>query len=322
MIVRNEAAHLPDCLASSADLVQEIVVVDTGSSDRTRDVAADFGARVYDFPWVDSFAAARNESLRYATGDWIFWLDADDRLNEDNRQKLRRLFTQLPDDLVGYVVTYLALNEAGRQGGSSAADHVQLFRNHPLVRWQYRVHEQIMPALERLGGRAVATDIVVFHLGYQDAFVVRRKLERNLRLLELDTVDQPDDPFVLFNLGRTQLRLDQVSASIAPLTHSIERLPAGNSFLVQTAYALLIEALCRLGQTTESFRFVQEGRRRFPDNTELLLADGVVRRELGDLSGAEACLVQVLRQDPDNALARHHLAQLRPTSGFFQFNVS
>jgi len=70
MIVKNEEATLPDCLRSVADLVDEIVVVDTGSSDRTKEIAASFGAKVIDFPWVDSFAAARNESLRHATGDW------------------------------------------------------------------------------------------------------------------------------------------------------------------------------------------------------------------------------------------------------------
>src|SRR5262249_35977342 len=91
LIVRNEEANLPACLGSSADLVDEVVVVDTGSIDRTKEVAARLGARVFDFPWVDSFAAARNESLRHATGEWIFWLDAADRLDEENHQRLRAL---------------------------------------------------------------------------------------------------------------------------------------------------------------------------------------------------------------------------------------
>src|SRR5262249_25313011 len=89
MIVRNEEANLPECLESVADLVDEMIVVDTGSNDRTKEVALNCGAKVFDFPWVDHFAAARNESLRYATGRWIFWLDADDCLDEENRTKLR-----------------------------------------------------------------------------------------------------------------------------------------------------------------------------------------------------------------------------------------
>jgi hypothetical protein len=72
MIVRNEESNLPACLESVKGVFDEIIVVETGSTDRTREVAADHGARVIDFPWIDSFAAARNESLRHAGGDWIF----------------------------------------------------------------------------------------------------------------------------------------------------------------------------------------------------------------------------------------------------------
>jgi glycosyltransferase involved in cell wall biosynthesis len=89
MIVKNEEANLAECLKSAADLFNEIVVVDTGSSDQTKETAAAFGAKVFDFPWCDSFAAARNESIKHATGEWIFWLDADDRLDAINHEKLR-----------------------------------------------------------------------------------------------------------------------------------------------------------------------------------------------------------------------------------------
>src|SRR5205809_7536444 len=91
VIAKNEEANLPACLSSAADLVDEIVVVDTGSTDRTKEIAEQFGAKVVDFPWVDSFAAARNESLKHATGDYAFWLDADDRLGETHRERFRTL---------------------------------------------------------------------------------------------------------------------------------------------------------------------------------------------------------------------------------------
>jgi glycosyltransferase involved in cell wall biosynthesis len=96
MIVRDEEENLRACLASAADLFDEIVVVDTGSADRTAEVARSFGARLFDFVWVDDFAAARNAALARATGDYAFWLDADDRLEPPQRDRLRALFDALP----------------------------------------------------------------------------------------------------------------------------------------------------------------------------------------------------------------------------------
>src|ERR1700722_2065782 len=108
MIVRNEADKLAACLQSAAGLMDEMIVVDTGSTDATRDVAAGCGARVVNFVWVDDFAAARNESIRHATGDWIFWLDADEQLDENARGKLRSLVADLKSDKVAYVMQQLS----------------------------------------------------------------------------------------------------------------------------------------------------------------------------------------------------------------------
>ncbi len=104
MIVKNEEAHLAACLESVVDLVDEMVVVDTGSTDATAAVALRRGAQVHSFEWINSFAAARNESLRHAHGDWIFWLDADETIDEENRLKLKSLLAGLRDENAAYVM--------------------------------------------------------------------------------------------------------------------------------------------------------------------------------------------------------------------------
>src|SRR5690348_12951833 len=104
MIVKNEAATLAACLASVQGIVDEIIVVDTGSGDASKDIARQHGACVFDLAWPDSFAAARNESLRHATGQWLLWLDADESFDETNRDKLRSLLANLPDDNAAYVM--------------------------------------------------------------------------------------------------------------------------------------------------------------------------------------------------------------------------
>lgn len=95
MIVRDEEAVLAGCLESVTGLFDEVVVVDTGSQDSTREIAEAYGARVYDFAWCDDFSAARNASFSHATGDFLFWLDADDVLTEENREKFLRMKAEL-----------------------------------------------------------------------------------------------------------------------------------------------------------------------------------------------------------------------------------
>jgi tetratricopeptide (TPR) repeat protein len=319
MIVKDEELYLPSCLVSAADLVQEIILVDTGSTDATREIAKGWGARVYEFPWCNDFAAARNESLRHATGEWIFWLDADDRIDEENRFRLRDLFASLPDENVAYLMKYVALND-GAPGRTSTVDHAKLFRNHPEIRWQYRVHEQILPAVARLGGTSRSTGIVIHHLGYQDPAVAHRKLERRGRLLELDFAEHPHDPVVVFNLGRTYLRLDRVAEAVLLLGRCLSRLPPELEVILRTTYALLVEAHCRLQQSWDALAICREGRARFPDDPELLRAEALVCRGLGDVHGAEKAFLELLHRDPGNGEALMHLASLRQGESI-RFNV-
>ena len=104
MIVKNEARNLEASIAPVQELVDEIVVVDTGSTDDTVAIAERLGAKVFHFAWCDSFAAARNAAIEHATGDWIFVLDADDRMVPSEVAKLRALFTKLDDENVGYLM--------------------------------------------------------------------------------------------------------------------------------------------------------------------------------------------------------------------------
>src|SRR5581483_8956599 len=143
-------------------------------------IAQHHGARIFDLPWPDSFAAARNESIRHARGQWILWLDADEVLDETNRAKARQLFAGLGDDNTAFAMKCVCVS--GRAGATPTdVDHVRLFRNHPAIRWDYRVHEQILPALKRAGHTVRFTDIAITHTGYTDPALRQKKLERNLR---------------------------------------------------------------------------------------------------------------------------------------------
>lgn len=324
LIVKDEEKNLPVCLESAADLVDEIVVVDTGSLDRTKEVAARFGARVFDSPWADSFAAARNESLRHATGDWIFWLDADDRLDADNRRKLRELLARLGEENVAYLLRILSLPDAV-SGATVAVDQVRLFRHDPRIRWEYRVHEQILPAVQRAGGVARPTEIVIEHSGYHDPRLRRRKLERNRPLLLLDRAERPGDPMTLFNLAALYLDLHQPAEVVKLAQEALAGAPPGWG-LVSRLYVQWGQGLHRLGRTAEALSACRQGRERFPEDGELLFFEAQLCREVGELASAEACLRRLLRQRPGAVLlggdvglhgykARHYLADVCRAQG-------
>jgi tetratricopeptide (TPR) repeat protein len=292
MIVKNEEANLPHCLGSIADLVDEVVVVDTGSADRTREIAARFGARVYDFPWIDNFGAARNESLSHVTARWVLWLDGDDRIDEENRRRLRKLFASLGDEKDAYVMKVRSVLDPSR-GNTKLLDQVRLFPNHPEVRWRYRIHEQILPSVHRIGGDARWTDVVIDHAGYQDPALRRRKLDRNLRLLRMEDAENPNDPFNLFNLGWSLMDVGQLPEALPLLRRSLELSQPGAS-IVRKLYVLLTQGNQQLGRKAEALQACREGRARFPEDAELLYEEALLLREARDLNGAASCLIQLM----------------------------
>lgn len=116
MIVKNEEAVIDRCLASVARLMDEIVIVDTGSTDATKDICRRYTDRIFDFAWNDDFSAARNFSFDQATGDFIFWLDADDVLTPDNQEKLKKLKGELTPDVSAVSMPYhLSFDSEGNQ---------------------------------------------------------------------------------------------------------------------------------------------------------------------------------------------------------------
>jgi glycosyltransferase involved in cell wall biosynthesis/tetratricopeptide (TPR) repeat protein len=292
IIVKNEEHNIAACLASVAGLCDDVVVVDTGSADRTKEIALAHGARVFDFPWVDSFSAARNESLRHARGEWVFWLDADDRLDEDNREKLKALFASLPPDYVAYSMKCRCLPDPA-SGVATVVDHIRLFRNDPRIRWRYRIHEQILPAVREAGGRVEFAGVTVQHTGYSDPALRRRKLQRDLRLLEMERGEQPHDPFTLFNLGATYADLGRYAEALPLLQESLARSHPRDS-IVRKLFALTANCLMHLGRPDEALQACARGQAVCPDDQELLFLEGLIRTDQDDLHGAHAALVRLL----------------------------
>ncbi len=158
LIVKDEEETLGRCLAGAAHLVDEVIIVDTGSLDNTKAIAREYTDLIYDFVWIDDFAAARNEAFAYAASDYIFWLDADDVLTEENQEKFLALKQILKDESPDAVSMpyHLAFDESGRVSFSLRRN--RLVKRARKFRWRGRVHEYL-----EIAGKIYASDVAIIH---------------------------------------------------------------------------------------------------------------------------------------------------------------
>jgi glycosyltransferase involved in cell wall biosynthesis/tetratricopeptide (TPR) repeat protein len=213
IITRNEEKFIHQCLASVKDVAAEIIVVDTGSTDQTIDIAKSFGAQVHHFDWCDDFSAARNAALERARGDWILILDADEELPPAEHARLRKDMAQ--EKVLAFRLPMV--NAESPAGGRIFVP--RLFRNAPGAFFIGRIHEQVFPSLNimvkswGLEGRLGTAQLV--HHGYTAEVVrERNKIERNLALLRREIVERPEDPNITMNLGLELVRSGEFSQGL------------------------------------------------------------------------------------------------------------
>ncbi len=231
MIVKDAAEDLERCLASVASAVDEIVVIDTGSQDDTIAIARRHGARVAEVAWDDDFAAARNESLGMATGEWILWMDADDYLLPADCDKVARVRGLKPDRAL-----YFSLANEGADRASFR--QIKMFPNNPEIRFERPVHETVLPVINRMGMATAVTDVEVKHTGYSDPASTRRKHEYYHGLMSAWLGSHPDDYDFHFRIGHThyaERRFDQARARFELILRAGEEAVQPHSVFVQAA---------------------------------------------------------------------------------------
>jgi glycosyltransferase involved in cell wall biosynthesis len=207
MIAKNEAHRIGKCLDSVKDLVDEIVVVDTGSTDRTLEIVMKYGAKTGFFEWCDDFSAARNQSLSLATGDWIMWLDPDDVLPRESHAKIREVMAYGLNKKKAF---YWILDDRGYEPVQCL--QMRLFPNLPGVAFTMPIHEQVTPSLAAVGVTCEATDIRVEHYGYATPDIVKEKQNRYLGIIEKWLNQHPEDYIVRSHAAMTYYirgKLDQ-----------------------------------------------------------------------------------------------------------------
>lgn len=199
MIVKNEEKNLPLILADIQGLWDELIIVDTGSTDRTIEIAQNFGARVVSQAWTGDFSAARNRSKDEATATWIMWLDADDRMEAKQAKQLKSLKQTLNE---GCVYT-LQVACKTPDGLSRPFLQYRLFPNDERLRFENRIHETITLSAKKYGFNGACLPIQIIHAGYENPEILSSKLQRNMLILEKELAENPDAIMLRFQYANS-----------------------------------------------------------------------------------------------------------------------
>lgn len=290
MIVRDEEQNLARCLESVREVVDEVCVVDTGSTDATVEIAHRHGARVEHFEWCDDFSAARNASLGMATGDWVLVLDADEAIEDPAARSRLEAFAAAHPRKAGQVVV------VDRQEQGDLRSRVSRFLPR-VMRPAYEgcFHEQ--PCFGRRPAVAASTDLEVIHYGYRpDAIAARGKLERNCRYIERQLAEAPEDPYLWYQLGRTRMVGADHEGALDAFTRALDHVETSAPYL-----ALLIEltghCMRRLGRSLEALALLRQVSGAFLHRPDTCYLEALLALDVGHLELAEARFQRCLTLD-------------------------
>jgi tetratricopeptide (TPR) repeat protein len=317
MIVKNEAENLPRCLTSVKDVANELIVLDTGSTDRTIAIAQAFGAQVQSFGWTNDFSAARNQALSYVTGEWVLVLDADEVLVAEVVPQLRQAMQG--EDAI-------AINLIRHEIGAAQSPYSlvsRLFRRHPALRFSRPYHAMIDDSVVELLAKEPQwqvinlPEIAILHYGYQPgAIASRNKLETARTTMEGFLAAHPNDPYVCSKLGALYVETDQTAQGIELLQRGLRSSQAEPPVLYELHYHLGI-AYSRLQQPIAAPHYRQAIAQPILDSLKLGAYNnlGSLLQAQGNLAAAQALYEQTIAIDPTFAIGHYNLGMVLKASG-------
>lgn len=293
LIVRDEERFLEGCLRSIAGLVDETVVVDTGSADRSREIARDLGARLAEFPWTGDFAAARNHALDLARGAWILYIDADERVSAGDREGIAPLLGEAR--LAALTVRFRPVT------GFTRYREYRLFRNRPDLRFRGVIHETHVPALLDLCAREglgiAHSQVAIDHLGYDGD--LSHKHRRNLPLLRARLETDPGHVYSWCHLGVTLHGMGDEAGAEEAWRRAVQvvREKRARSIADSAPYVDLARCLIRRGE--DPVPLLDEGLFFFPDNYTLQWLRARALTDAGHFAEALPVFERLAATDPE-----------------------
>lgn len=320
MIVKNEELALPNCLSSVKGVVDEMVVLDTGSSDRTPEIAQEFGARVYDFEWCNDFSQARNQSLKYVQGNWVLILDADEVLVPEIVPTLKKAIEH---------ERYLVINLVRQEVGAAQSPYSlvsRLFRNHPDICFARPYHALVDDSVSQILSQepqwrvGYLPEVAILHAGYQKSAIAQGdKFAKAQTAMEGFLAAHPTDPYVCSKLGALYIQTGLLAQGIELLERGLAAKVANAQILYELHYHLGI-AYTRLERLEKAITYY-EAAIQLAIYPMLKLGAynnlGNLRRASRDLTAAKTCYEMALQIDPNFAAGHYNLGLTLKALGCF-----
>ena len=326
LITKNEEAHLARCLDSVRGLWDDLVVVDTGSTDRTVEIARSFGARLFEFTWQDDFSLARNFCIAQASGDWILSIDADESIAARDHAAIRNYLRQ--DDVDAVLVSqrhYVAKGVVvGWQPGPGGYEEGKpypgfmdvrcrrLFRNRPWLRWRNRVHEELVSTDSAHPLREASGEWIIHHYGKTDArAVLHAKGEAYLRIGRKKIEDEPDNPQAHYELAVQYGELGRPEEALPCFEQVRRRWPKFKDTQLRIA---MCHSHCK--QYDKALAALRVAARELPQQAHLIaFEEGNAHRARGDNKAAAKAFERALSKNPAFAPASMNLALTHQGAG-------
>lgn len=320
MIVKNEEATLPRCLSSVINVVDEMIVLDTGSSDRTPEVAAAYGAKVYHFTWTNDFSVARNVALEYVSGDWVLVLDADETLTPEIVPALKDAISR--DE-------YLLINLVRQEIGAEQSPYSmvsRLFRHHPDIRFERPYHALVDDSIAAVLAQephwqvGYLPGVAILHSGYQKkAIAENSKFAKAQAAMEDFLAGHPDDPYVCSKLGALYVEAGNITQGLELLRRGVAASEENYDILYELHYHLGI-AYSHLKNIQQAI-FHYQSAIKLPIYPILKLGAynnlGNLLKASGDFKGAKTAYETTLKIDPNFIAGHYNLGMTFKALGLF-----
>ncbi|MCH5586707.1 glycosyltransferase [Shimazuella sp. AN120528] len=278
MIVRNEETFIENCLNCVKDVVDEMIIVDTGSTDNTVEICKSAGAIVLHRDWEDNFAVARNHGLDHAKGDWIFWLDADEEVEKEDAEKLRDLLTETEEHIAGIQLINYYGSYPIQPDNAYLVNHHRLFRNHMGFRFKNRIHEQLN--IQEVLGNVddfITFPVKVYHYGYLNDITTKKdKHKRNIQILKKMRQEGSTDPWIDYHLANEYYRKQKHKKAFQYVNEAILKFIQKQQTPPSLLYKLKYEILITLNSFEGAWPAIDKAIALYPDYVDLHLYKGLI----------------------------------------------